>query len=50
MFFNFGESNYLDTGHGNVDVNCKMGDTILGTAIKEKYESFSAVWYCSFKE
>ena len=26
----------LHTGHGNVDVNYKMGDTFLGTTVKEK--------------
>ena len=24
------------TGHGNLDLNCKMGDTVLATTIKEK--------------
>ena len=26
----------LHTGHGNLDVNYKMGDTVLGTTVKEK--------------
>ena len=26
----------LHTGHGNLDVNYEMGDTVLGTTIKEK--------------
>ena len=25
----------LQTGHGNMDVNYKMGDTVLGTTVKE---------------
>ena len=26
----------LHTGHGNLDINCNMGDTVLGTTVKEK--------------
>ena len=26
----------LYTGHGNLDVNNKMGDTVLGSTVKEK--------------
>ena len=33
----FGKCKYLHTGHGNLDVNYKMGDTVLGTTVKEKY-------------
>ena len=36
MFFNFGKCKCLHTGHGNLDVNYKMGDTVLGTTVKEK--------------
>ena len=36
MLFNFGKRKCLHTGHGNLNVNYKMGDTILGTAVKEK--------------
>ena len=36
MLFNFGKCKCLHTGHGNLDVNCKMGDTVLGTTVKEK--------------
>ena len=36
MLFNFGKCKYLHTGHGNLDVNYKMGDTVLGTTVKEK--------------
>ena len=36
MLFNFGKCKCLHTGHGNLDVNYKMGDTVLGTIIKEK--------------
>ena len=35
MLFNFGKCKCLYTGHGNFDVNNKMGDTVLGTTIKE---------------
>ena len=33
---NFGKCKCLHTGHGNLDVNYKMGDTVLGTTVKEK--------------
>ena len=36
MLFNFGRRKCLHTGHGNLDVNYKMGDTVLGTTEKEK--------------
>ena len=36
MLFNFGKCKCLHTGHGNLDVNYKMGDSVLGTTIKEK--------------
>ena len=36
MLFNFGKCKCLYTGHGNLDVNYKMGDTVLGTTVKEK--------------
>ena len=36
MLFNLGKCKCLHTGHGNLDVNYKMGDTILGTTVKEK--------------
>ena len=26
----------LHTGHGNLDINCNMGDAVLGTTVKEK--------------
>ena len=41
MLFNFGKCKCLHTGHGNLNVNYKMGDTALGTTVKEKdlYES-----------
>ena len=37
MLFNFGKCKCLHTGHGNLDVNYKMGDTVLGTTVKEKH-------------
>ena len=37
MLLNFGKYKCLHTGHGNLDVNYKMGDTVLGTTIKEKH-------------
>ena len=35
MLFNFGKCKCLHTGHGNLDVNYKMGDTVLGTIVKK---------------
>ena len=56
MLFNFGICKCLHTGHGNLEVNYKMGNTVLDTTVKEKdlgvtksTERFRAVWYCSFK-
>ena len=36
MLFNFGKCKCLHTGHGNLDVNFKMGDAVLGTSVEEK--------------
>ena len=38
MLFNLGKCKCLHTGHGNLDINYKynMGNTVLGTTIKEK--------------
>ena len=38
MLLNFGKCKCLPvhTGHRNLDVNYKMGDTVLGTTVKEK--------------
>ena len=36
MLFNFGKCKCLHTGHGNLNINYKMGDTVLGTTVKEK--------------
>ena len=36
MLFNFGKCKCLHTGHGNLNVNYKMGDIVLGTIVKEK--------------
>ena len=36
MLLNFGTCKCLHTGHGNMDVNYKMVDTVLGTTVKEK--------------
>ena len=35
MLFHFGKCKCLHTGHGNLNVNYKMGDTVLGTTVKE---------------
>ena len=35
MLFNFGKCKCLHTGHGNLDVNYKMGDTVLSTTVNE---------------
>ena len=36
MVLNLGKCKCLHTEHGNFDVNYKMGDTVLGTIVKEK--------------
>ena len=36
MSFNFGKCKCLYTGQGNLNVNNKMGDTVLGTTVKER--------------
>ena len=36
MLLNFGKYKCLHTGHGKLDVNYKMGDTVLGNTVKEK--------------
>ena len=36
MLLNFGKYNCLHTGHGNLDIDYSMGDTVLGTTVKEK--------------
>ena len=33
---NFGKCKCLHTGHGNLDVIYKIGDTVLGTIVKRK--------------
>ena len=34
---NFWKCKYLHTGHGNLNINCTIGDTFLGTTVREKY-------------
>ena len=36
MLLNYGKCKCQHTGHGNLDVRYKMGDTVLGTTAKEK--------------
>ena len=36
QMLNFVKRKCLHTGHGNLNVNYKMGDTVLGTTVKEK--------------
>ena len=36
LLFNFGKCKCLHTGHWNLDINYNMGDTVLGTTVKEK--------------
>ena len=36
MLFNLGKCNCLHTGHRNLDINYNVGDTVLGTTVKEK--------------
>ena len=35
MLLNFEKCKCLHTGHGNLDMNYNMGDTVLGTTVKE---------------
>ena len=37
MLFNFRKCKCLHTGHGNLDVNYKMGDAVLSTTVTEKH-------------
>ena len=34
-----GKCKCLHTGHGNLDVNNKMGDTVLGTTVTESFRA-----------
>ena len=36
MVFNFGKCKCIHVGHGNVSKEYFMGNTILGTSVKEK--------------
>ena len=36
ILFNYGKCKCLHTGHENLDVNYKMGETVLGATVKEK--------------
>ena len=36
MLLNFGKCKCLHTGHGNLDINNNIIDTVLGTTVKEK--------------
>ena len=36
MLLNFGKYKCVHTGHRNLDVNYEMGDTVLGTTVKDK--------------
>ena len=36
MLLNFGKCKRLHTGHGNLDTNYNMGDTVLDNTVKEK--------------
>ena len=58
MLLNFGKWKSLHTGHGNLDVNYKMGDTVIGTSVKENYLGIAICvdmkiseqcGFCSFK-
>ena len=42
MLFNFAKCKCLHTGHGNLDVNNNIGDTVLSTTVKEKDLGISA--------
>ena len=57
MLFNVGKCKCLHTGHGKLDINYNIGDTVFGATVKEKDLgltisadiSFRTVWYCGFK-
>ena len=57
MLFKFGKRKCLHTGYGNLDINNTIGDTVLGTTVKEKDlgitrsadTKVSGQWYCSLK-
>ena len=36
ILFNLEKCKCLCTGHGNLDVNYKMGDIVLGTTVKKR--------------
>ena len=36
MLLNFGKCKCLHVRHRNLDINYNMGDTVLGTTVKEK--------------
>ena len=36
MLLNFVKCKRLHTGHGNLNIKYNMGDTVLGTTVKEK--------------
>ena len=36
VLLNFEKCKCIHTGHGNLDINYDMGDTVLGTTVKEK--------------
>ena len=36
MLFSLGKCKCVHTAYGNLDVNYNMGDTVLGTTVKEK--------------
>ena len=35
LLFKFGKCKCLHSGHGNLDINYNLGDTVLGTTVKE---------------
>ena len=37
MLLNFGKCKCINTGHGNLDINYSMGDTVLGITVKVKH-------------
>ena len=40
MLLNVVKRKCLHTGHGNLDENSKMGDTVLGTTVKKRLRSY----------
>ena len=50
MLFNFGKCKCLHRRHGNLDINCNMGFTVLGSTVKEKDLVITIIAYMKVSE